>query len=151
MKMKKILLAILVLIIIIGVGVFAYSEYWPKQTSYFVNKAIAMRDASVCLEIETEPSIAKYPMECFKGMADITNDTSICKTLDSEREIYNCYTGFISIRTEFYNEILCDSFSTLKDKNYCYLVTAMTKKDASFCKNISNSEEVNNCKNNIKQ
>ena len=148
--MKKIIYAILVLIIVGGVGVFVYLEYWPKPTSHFVDRAIEMQDASICLEIETEPSIAKYPMECFKGMANVTNDISICRTLESEIEINNCYTGFISIRTEFYNEILCNSFSTQKEKNYCFLVTAVTKNDPVFCENISNPEEISNCKGNIK-
>lgn len=152
MKKGVIISIIIVIALVVAGGIYLYLEFLPKQTSYFVDRVIEENNATICLEIETESSVAKYPMDCFRGVASRTSDILICQTLDSEIEINNCYTAFIHTRSENNDEILCDKLDQLEDKNYCYMVTSIARKDSSFCDKIDTTEfetAIEDCKSNL--
>jgi hypothetical protein len=138
--MKKfIIIGGITLIILAILGVVLFSIYSPKPTSYFVNKALEKNDASVCLEVENTPSKAKYPMDCWRGIANRIDNVQICQAIVQEVEKYNCYTAFIHTRWENFQEVLCDKLDESEDKNFCFKVTAIAKNDPVFCENIDTS------------
>ena len=151
------LLIVLVAVIVIAGAVFAYLVLTREGNlaQYYGDKAIAEKNLSLCLEIKNTNHY--YPMDCWKYVASQDKEMSInlCRTVvGTEVDVDNCYTGFIDSRWNNYQQVLCEDLTNSKDKNYCYMVTALSSKNATFCDKISNLEypaQITDCRKNVTQ
>lgn len=141
----------IILVLVLAVGgfvLFALSNRTPLYVKYG-EEAIKENNLSVCLKA-TDPHT--YPMDCWKYAAYQNKEMSInlCNSVEPEVQRDNCYTGFIYSRWTNYQQILCEDLANSKDKDYCYMVTALSSKNASFCDKITNTgTAIADCKNNI--
>ena len=120
-----------------------------KQVSIcYKEYAIKKKDPFVCEDIPNRLEI----MNCYRDLEGSGNIITLCEGLPDGVEKPNCLTAFINNRLGTDKEIICDDLGTLEDINYCYMVTAIGKNDASICENIDNSEfstGVEDCKTNV--
>lgn len=150
---KKAVIITIIVILIVAIAVFiGYFILNQNKSPIYVSygeRALAENNLSICLELAGKSNT--YPIDCWRFVASKTDNINLCKIISSQGEKYNCYSGFIDIRWQFNQQVLCDKLLG-EDKNYCYMVTAVSTKDKSFCDKITNSQfatAVDDCKRNV--
>jgi len=83
---------------------------------------------------------------CYKNVALINQNSSICEKIDCNEMKDECYLNIALVKK---NEIVCEGIEDEEQMNNCYEGVAMADKDVSLCEGIEDDGKRNECYKNI--
>lgn len=94
----------------------------------YTDSAIKSLDISFCNKIEST-----NPFYCYKKIADLTNDISICYDIKDPDWKELCLDNYAKVNSDFQ---ICRQLPDIKLKNNCLINVSVSVNDEGICENI---------------